>query len=79
VVSSILFSDQEVVERVFGRMMPRGAGKLALSKVCILGLGTRMIKGVMQSKNVDSLPELIQSARGLGVRTVACDMTLDVM
>ncbi len=67
------------IERMFGWMMPRGAGKTTLSKMNMAGLGTAMIKGIMRKKNVLSLPELIAAARNSGVRLVACTMTMDLM
>lgn len=67
------------VERMLGFMMPRGSKRLKLSKMHMAGMGTAMIKGVMKSKNVMSLPELIQSARDAGVRLVACAMSMDLM
>jgi NADPH-dependent 2,4-dienoyl-CoA reductase/sulfur reductase-like enzyme/peroxiredoxin family protein/rhodanese-related sulfurtransferase/TusA-related sulfurtransferase len=68
-----------LIERMFGRMMPRGADKTALSQMHMAGLGTAMIKGIMKKKNVLSLPELMTSARQHGVRLVACTMTMDLM
>jgi NADPH-dependent 2,4-dienoyl-CoA reductase/sulfur reductase-like enzyme/peroxiredoxin family protein/rhodanese-related sulfurtransferase/TusA-related sulfurtransferase len=68
-----------LVERMFGWMMPRGADKLALSKLHMGGLGTAMMKGVMRKKNIASLGELIASARQAGVRLVACTMSMDMM
>jgi NADPH-dependent 2,4-dienoyl-CoA reductase/sulfur reductase-like enzyme/peroxiredoxin family protein/rhodanese-related sulfurtransferase/TusA-related sulfurtransferase len=67
------------VERMFGRMMPRGAGKATLSQMNMAGLGTAMIKGIMKKKNVLSLPELVATAQENGVRLVACSMTMDLM
>jgi len=68
-----------VVERMFGWMMPRGAGRLKLSKMHMGGMGTAMIKHVMRSKNVASLPELIKQAQQAGVKLVACSMSMDIM
>jgi NADPH-dependent 2,4-dienoyl-CoA reductase/sulfur reductase-like enzyme/peroxiredoxin family protein/rhodanese-related sulfurtransferase/TusA-related sulfurtransferase len=68
-----------LVERMFGWMMPRGAGRTSLSKMNMAGLGTAMIKGIMKKKNVLSLPELITAAQRAGVRLVACTMTMDLM
>jgi len=68
-----------LIERMFGWMMPRGADRLALSKMHMGGLGTWMIKGIMRSKRVASLPELIDSAKRAGVRLVACSMSMDLM
>jgi len=70
---------KNVIERMFGWMMPRGAGKLSLSKMNMAGMGLAMIKGIMRKKNVPSLPEFIDSARKAGVRMVACTMSMDLM
>jgi len=67
------------VERMFGWMMPRGSTKLPLSKMNIMGLGPRLIRGIMRQKNVASLEELIAQAKELNVQLVACNMTMDIM
>jgi peroxiredoxin family protein len=67
------------VERIFGWMMPRGSGKLTLSKMNMLGMGPRMIRGIMRQKNVSSLEELITQAKHFNVRLVACNMTMEIM
>lgn len=67
------------IESMFGWMMPRGARKLKLSKMHMAGMGTGMIKSIMKKKNVASLPELIESAKGAGVKLVACTMTMGLM
>lgn len=70
---------KSLVERMFGLMMPRGSRKLQLSKMNMLGLGARMIRTVMQRKNIASLEDLIGQSRQLGVHLVACAMSMDVM
>jgi len=70
---------KNLVERMFGWMMPRGADRLTLSKMNMGGMGLRMIKGIMKRKHVASLPDLIASARQAGVRLVACSMSMDLM
>ncbi len=70
---------KSLVRRMFGFMLPGGAEKLTLSKMNMLGLGSAMMKKVMKSQNVMSLPELIRSAREAGVRFIACDMAMGVM
>ncbi len=67
------------VEKMFGMMMPRGANKLGLSKMHMMGMGTSMMKGIMKKKNAASLPELIDSAKKAGVQLVACTMSMDMM
>jgi peroxiredoxin family protein len=67
------------IESMFGGMMPRGTGKLTLSKLNMAGMGTAMMKMVMKKKNVDSLETLIQKAMKAGVKIVACTMSMDIM
>ena len=67
------------IEKMFGFMMPRGTTKLKLSKMHMMGMGTKMMKKVMKSKNVSSLEELIRQAQENGVKLVACTMSMDVM
>ena len=67
------------MEAMFGIMMPRGSKKLGLSKMNMMGMGSKMIRGVMKSKNVTSLEELLRSAMDSGVRIVACQMSMDIM
>lgn len=67
------------IEAMFGGMMPRGAGKLKLSKMNMGGMGTLMMKYVMRTKNVDSLETLIRKAQDAGVNIIACTMSMDIM
>ena len=71
--------EKSFIEAMFGGMMPRGAGKLKLSKLNMGGMGTAMMKMVMRKKNVDSLETLIQKAMKAGVKIVACTMSMDIM
>jgi NADPH-dependent 2,4-dienoyl-CoA reductase/sulfur reductase-like enzyme/peroxiredoxin family protein/rhodanese-related sulfurtransferase/TusA-related sulfurtransferase len=68
-----------IVERMFGWMMPRGAERLALSRMHMGGMGLAMIKGIMRKKGVPALSDLIASAQVAGVRLVACSMSMDLM
>mgnify|MGYP005848299055 CR=1 FL=1 len=70
---------KNLIEKMFGMMMPRGAKKAVLSKMNMGGMGTAMMKGIMRKKNVSSLEELIDSAKENGVRLVACTMSMDLM
>ncbi len=67
------------MEAMFGWMMPRGAGKLGLSKMNFGGLGAIMMKSIMKQKKVNTIQELIESAQALGVKMIACTMSMDVM
>ncbi|SFS70771.1 FAD-dependent oxidoreductase [Paenibacillus sp. 453mf] len=65
--------------RMFGMMMPRGSRKLPLSRMNMLGAGSKMIRGVMKNNNISSLEELMDTAVSQGVELVACQMSMDVM
>ena len=70
---------KSLMESMFGTMLPRGSKKLKLSKMNMGGIGTAMMKKIMNDKNVDSLETLIQKAMKSGVKIVACTMSMDVM
>jgi peroxiredoxin family protein len=60
-------------------MMPRGAGRLPLSSMNMFGIGPKMIKYIMKSKNVDQVEVMISQAMELGVKFIACTMSMDLM
>ncbi len=68
-----------VVDKMFGMLMPKGADKLTLSKMNMGGLGSMMMRRVMKNKNVSSLKELIEDAHKSGIKFIACQMSMDVM
>jgi peroxiredoxin family protein len=43
------------------------------------GMGTEMMKKIMNDKNVDSLESLMKKAMANGVKLMACTMSMDVM
>ena len=67
------------IEKMFGIMMPRGAKKLPLSNMNMLGMGPKMIKSIMKQKNVDDVETMIKKAMDAGVRFIACTMSMDLM
>ncbi|WP_121610138.1 DsrE/DsrF/DrsH-like family protein [Mesobacillus foraminis] len=67
------------IEKMFAKMMPRGADKMGLSKMHFAGFGPKMIKDVMKKHNAMSLPQLIEMAQEQDVKLVACTMTMDLL
>ena len=67
------------LEKMFGKMMPRGAEKLALSNMNMMGMGPKMIKHVMNKHNALTLTELIDMAREQDIKLVSCTMTMDLL
>ncbi len=70
---------KEGMEKMFDMMLPSHAGKLPLSKMNMGGMGAKMIKGIMEKNNVDSLETMIENAIKLGIKLVACSMSMDLM
>ena len=70
---------KNLISRLFGWMLPKGATHLKLSKMNMGGIGTAMMNQVMDAQNVTSLPELLTQAKALGVRFIACEMAMGVM
>ncbi|WP_394184704.1 DsrE/DsrF/DrsH-like family protein [Metabacillus halosaccharovorans] len=67
------------MEKMFGKMMPRGAEKMGLSKMNFAGFGPKMIKDVMKKHNAMPLSNLIEMAEEQDVKLVACTMTMDLL
>ncbi|MBM7571897.1 DsrE/DsrF/DrsH-like family protein [Aquibacillus albus] len=67
------------LEKMFGKMMPRGADKMRLSKMHFAGMGPKMIKQVMKKHNALSLPQLVEMAQEQEVKLIACTMTMDLL
>lgn len=67
------------LDKLFSKMMPKSAAKLPISKMNMFGLGSKMIQKVMRNKRVDALTEMIDKAEKLGIKMVACTMSMDVM
>ncbi|WP_129728952.1 DsrE/DsrF/DrsH-like family protein [Ectobacillus funiculus] len=68
-----------VLEKMFAKMMPRGADKMGLSKMNFAGIGPKMIKYVMKKHNAMPLPQLIEMAQEQDVKLIACTMTMDLL
>jgi peroxiredoxin family protein len=67
------------LEKMFAKMMPRGANKMGLSKMNMAGMGPKMIKNVIKKHNAMTLPQLIEMAQEQDVKLVACTMTMDLL
>lgn len=70
---------KDIFSKMFSFMMPRGSTKLSLSKMNMGGMGAKMIRFMMNKKNVTSLEDLIMQAKVNGVNLVACNMSMDIM
>lgn len=61
------------------RLQKNGLEKGPLSRMHMLGLGKWMVKQRMKKANVASLERLLQDFKELGGKTIACEMTMEIM
>lgn len=66
-------------EALMALMTPGSSKDLSPSKMAFFGAGSLMLRQMMKDKDVQSLEDMIALAKDLGVRIVACDMSMDVM
>ncbi|MDR0535754.1 MAG: FAD-dependent oxidoreductase [Puniceicoccales bacterium] len=70
---------KNLIDRVFGWMLPRGLARLPLSRLNVGGIGALFMKRRMKSRNLPNLPGLLDAARQSGVRLVACAMSMSAL
>jgi len=66
-------------EKMFAMMTPSGSTSLGTSKMNFFGIGAKMLRSMMKDKRIASLEELMDIGRELGVKTIACTMSMDAM
>ena len=67
------------MSKMFGTMLPKGTSATKLSKMNMGGMGTAMMKSLMQKKNVASLEQMLELAEELEVGIYVCEMSMDLM
>jgi peroxiredoxin family protein len=68
-----------LMRRMLNWMNRGGSKRLKLSRFNMLGMGTWMMKKLMQEERMPSVEELIAQAKQLGVKLVACATTIGIM
>lgn len=71
--------NKDSMEKMFDFMLPAHTGKLPLSQMNMGGMGPKMINQIMKKHNVDDLDTLISNALNMGVKVVACTMSMELM
>lgn len=74
-----LFDEKSLPERMMALMTPSSSQDMNPSKMAFMGAGAALLRKMMKDKDVASLEELIELAREMGVKFVACEMSMDVM
>jgi peroxiredoxin family protein len=70
---------KNVMERMFAAMTPSSTESLGTSRLNFFGMGAIMLRKMMKDKQIASLEELMQLAGELGVKLIACTMSMDAM
>lgn len=70
---------RNLLEKMVLWMRPKGPNKLATSKMNFAGIGPRLFRYMMGKKNVEPLPSLIGMAQEMGIKIIACQMSMDIM
>lgn len=66
-------------EKMFALMTPSGSQALGVSRMNFFGVGAMMLRAMMKEKGIASLEELMDIAKDLGVKIIACTMSMDAM
>jgi peroxiredoxin family protein len=68
-----------VLEKALQLMTPAGIREMSPSRLSFGGAGAKIFRKLMRDKNVQSPEELFELAREMGVKLLACQMSMDVM
>jgi len=74
-----VFRNKSITEKLMTLMLPCGTNGLNVSKMNMMGMGPAFFKHVMREKKISTLPELMNVAKEMGVRMIACQMSMEVM
>lgn len=70
---------KSLFQKMFGFMTPVGMRGLGVSKMNFGGIGSKMLRSMMEQQQVPPLEQMLQTARDLGVKITGCQMSMDVM
>lgn len=70
---------KDVIEKAMASMMPAGLDSMTPSQMSFAGLGAKLFRHRMQKNGVQSPQEFFDLARELGVKFIACQMSMEVM
>lgn len=73
------FANKTVGEKMVAMMLPNGPHAVPTSRMNMAGMGPLFFKYLMTHRNIESLPNMIALAQELGIKMVACEMSMGVM
>jgi len=72
------FLGNDILAKTFNFLMG-GVKNLPLSRLNFLGLSPKLMTFMMKKKNVATLEELIEAAKALNIKFIACEMAMHIM
>ena len=72
-------SGKSIKEKMFALMTPGSTEGMGVSNMNFFGIGAKMLRQMMKDKDVTSVEDMMALARELGVKRIACTMSMDVM
>lgn len=73
------YAGKNLFEKMMQVMTPAGLGELDPSRLSFAGAGAKLLRKMMKDNEIQSPEELYELARELGVKFVACGMSMEVM
>lgn len=73
------YEGKNFFEKMMQVMTPAGLGELSPSRLSFGGAGAKLLRKMMKDREIQSPEELYALARELGVKFVACGMSMEVM
>ncbi|MDY6967590.1 MAG: DsrE/DsrF/DrsH-like family protein [Spirochaetota bacterium] len=70
---------KDIISKMFGFMLPKGAGKLKLSQMNMGGAGTLLMKHLMKKKNVSNIEEMLKLSAEMEINVYICELSMDLM
>ena len=74
-----VYSGKTVGEKMVAMMLPNGPHAVPTSRMNMAGMGPLFFKYLMSERKVETLPNMISLAQELGIKMVACEMSMGVM
>jgi len=72
-------SEKDIKEKILALVTPAGSTSLGVSRMNFMGIGAKILRSVLRDKGIASLEELMETARDLGVKFIACEMSMEAM
>ncbi|MDH5671224.1 MAG: DsrE/DsrF/DrsH-like family protein [Myxococcales bacterium] len=73
------YKGKGILEKMVSVNLPGGPDSVGTSKMNMMGMGPLFFKALMKKNHVETLPDMIDLAREMEVRMVACQMSMGVM